>query len=99
MLVEVPVNNTGKLTITWMGIRNDGTFVGGNQSIDTATVVSGFISILFSDSDHVVHAQVTFGRTYLGGQHLTQVVIDRYDDQATIHDSYWSGTLISTYNQ
>jgi hypothetical protein len=29
---------------------------------------------------------------------LTQVVIDRYDD-GVIHDSYWSGTLISTYNQ
>jgi hypothetical protein len=96
MLVEFQ-GNIGKVTITWMGIQNNGTVRGGNFSADD-NAQFGYTAVLFADADNIVHAQVTFGRTYTAGQHLTQVVIDRYDDFTT-HDFYWSGTLISTYNQ
>ncbi len=97
MIVHVP-GHSGKVTITWMGIRNDGTVRGGNFSADTTGIALYYEAVLFADGDNIVHAQITLGRTYLAGQHLTQVVIDRYDD-LSIHDNYWSGTLTSTYNQ
>ena len=96
MLVSVQ-GNVGKVTITWMGIQNNGTVRGGNFSADD-NVPLGYTAVLFANADNIVHAQITFGGTYLAGQHLTQVVIDRYDDTMT-HDYYWSGTLISTLDQ
>jgi hypothetical protein len=52
---------------------------------------------LVTSAQHSVHAQISFGNTRFAG-HVTQVVIDRYDD-GSIDDNYWVGTLTSTYNQ
>ncbi len=53
---------------------------------------------LFIQPEHVTHAQISFGDSYDAGQHLTQVVLDWYDDGVT-DDFYWMGTLTSTFNQ
>ena len=52
---------------------------------------------LLTSAQRAVHAQISFGNTLNAG-HVTQVVIDRYDDNVT-SDNYWVGTLTSTYNQ
>jgi hypothetical protein len=97
MRVYVPCGSD-KVTITWMGIQLAGAVMGGNFSVDTTGLLNDYEALLFIDTDAIVHAQITLGRTYLAGQHLTQVVIDRYYDGIT-SDNYWSGTLISTLNQ
>jgi hypothetical protein len=53
---------------------------------------------LVTGAQRAVHAQISFGNTLNAG-HMTQVVIDRYDDNGLGSDNYWVGTLTSTYNQ
>ena len=38
------------------------------------------------------------GDTYDGGQHLTKITLSRFYSGGTL-DYYWSGELISTFNQ
>jgi hypothetical protein len=60
--------------------------------------VAGTIQLLTS-AQRAVHAQISFGNTLNAG-HVTQVVIDRYDDNGVgTGDNFWVGTLSSTYNQ
>jgi len=85
-----------KETVNFLGIDSSGTPRGRNLSFDNF-VIGGYLEI-FDDTQNIVHAEISFGRTFDAGQHMTQVVIDRYDDGVT-HDFYWSGTVTSTFNQ
>jgi hypothetical protein len=49
---------------------------------------------VYNNSDSVVHFECTFGVTYSGNDHLTTVTLSRYGT-----DYFWSGTLVSTFNQ
>jgi hypothetical protein len=55
--------------------------------------VAGTVQI-YASALNVVHFECTFGVTYAGGNHLTQVTLSRY-----AADNFWSGNVISTYNQ
>jgi len=89
-LIRYPAS-PGKLTIAAMGITGGG--VQANRYFTLDNPGAGTI-VLYSDAQNVVHFECTFGRTYLSGLHLTQVTLSRYAD-----DWYWSGNVISTYNQ
>jgi hypothetical protein len=81
----------GRTTIACMGMNNSGAQVNFYIAINPG---SGGTLPLYTNSQNIVHFECTFGRTYDSGQHLTQVTLSRFD-----FDNYWSGTLISTYNQ
>jgi trimeric autotransporter adhesin len=82
----------GNLTIACMGIDNTGTPRNFYTSI-LSPATAGTVQI-YSNALNVEHFECTFGLTFNGGQHLTQVTLSRYGT-----DYFWSGTLISTYNQ
>ena len=82
----------GTLTIACMGIDGSGVSRNFYTTIPSASG-AGTVQI-YPPSAGVVHFECTFGNTYNAGQHLTQVTLSRYGT-----DSYWSGTLTSTYNQ
>jgi hypothetical protein len=54
-------------------------------------------TVIFSDSQHVVHYDISFGAPYSDG-HTCHVVLDRYDD-GTTSDHWLVGTVTTTYNQ
>src|SRR5713101_7701747 len=85
-----------KETVNFLGIDSSGTPKGRTFSFDNFKI--GDYLEIFYDTQNIVHAEISFGRTFDAGQHMTQVVIDRYDDGVT-HDFYWSGTVTSTFNQ
>ena len=88
--IQYPTN-TGPLTIACMGMDNTG--AQKNFYTNFTTFNAGTVQI-YSNAQNIVHFQCTFGNTYDAGQHLTQVTLSRY-----YTDSFWSGTLISTFNQ
>ena len=82
----------GDVTIACMGIDNTGTarnFYTTLANPGTAGMVQIYLNSL-----GVVHFECTFGITFNSAQHLTQVTLSRYDT-----DYFWSGMLMSTYNQ
>jgi hypothetical protein len=95
MLIRYPAS-PGVTTINWMGINNAGSVLGGTFPLNNPGV--GSTRQLFTDGQHLAHVEISFGRTYNSNQHLTQVVLDCYDD-GTTSDYFWSGTVTSTYNQ
>lgn len=54
-------------------------------------------TVVFSDSQKVVHYDISFGDIY-DASHTCHVVLDRYDDGVE-SDYFMVGTLTSTYNQ
>jgi hypothetical protein len=75
-----------------MGIDNTGT----QRNFYTAIAnpaTAGTVQI-YSNALNIEHFECTFGLTYYVGQHLTQVTLSRFGS-----DYFWSGTLMSTYNQ
>jgi hypothetical protein len=84
--------NSGNLTIACIGIDNTGT--ARNYYTNLASSASAGALQIYPDSLNLVHFECTFGITYNAGQHLTQVTLSRFGG-----DNYWSGTLMSTYNQ
>jgi hypothetical protein len=82
----------GNLTIACMGIDSTGTPRNFYTSI-TSPGTAGTVQI-YSNALTVEHFECTFGLTYYVGQHLTQVTLSRFGS-----DYFWSGTLMSTYNQ
>ncbi len=84
--------NSGNLTIACMGIDSTGT--ARNYYTNMASSASAGTLQIYSNSLNLVHFECTFGITYNAGQHLTQVTLSRFNT-----DDYWSGTLMSTYNQ
>ena len=82
----------GNLTIACMGIDNTGTPRNFYTSI-SSPATAGTVQI-YSNALNIEHFECTFGITYNVGQHLTQVTLSRFGT-----DYYWSGTLMSTYNQ
>ena len=99
LIIRYPAN-AGAQTINALGISNTGALVPVHLTLNNAT--SGTVQ-LFSDAQRVAHAQISFGNTYNSGAHVTQVILDRFDDgsasTASGDDFYWMGTLTSTYNQ
>ena len=83
----------GISTINAMGIDRAGTVVTRVLS----TVSPPLWTVVFSDSQKVVHYDISFGDIY-DLSHTCHVVLDRYDDGA-LSDYYMVGTLTSTYNQ
>jgi len=82
----------GNVTIASMGINS----AGANVNFFTALsnpASAGTVQI-YANAQNVVHFECSFGVTYASGQHLTQVTLSRWG-----LDNYWSGTLMSTYNQ
>jgi hypothetical protein len=82
----------GQLTISAMGIDSTGTsknFYTFLNNPGTAGTVQ-----VYTNSQNVVHFECTFGTTYIAGRHLTKVTLSRYGT-----DYFWSGDLVSTYNQ
>ena len=84
-------SSPGPTTIACMGMDSAGAQVNFYTAI---TPGSAGTLPLYSNGQNIVHFECTFGRTYDSGQHLTQVTLSRFAS-----DNYWSGTLISTYNQ
>jgi hypothetical protein len=82
----------GNLTIACMGIDNTGTQRNFYTAI-TNPGAAGTVQI-YSNAQNIEHFECTFGLTFNPGQHLTQVTLSRFGT-----DYYWSGTLMSTYNQ
>jgi hypothetical protein len=89
--IQYPAN-PGRITIACLGIDNTGT--ARNFYTTLASPLNAGTVQVYSNSLNLVHFECTFGITYNVGQHLTQVTLSRFDA-----DSYWSGTLLSTYNQ
>jgi hypothetical protein len=90
--IFVPIGS-GNVTVSCMGINNAGTPVNFYTTFPNNTT-NALTQQMYFDSQNVVHFECTFGRTYDAGQHLTTINLSRYGN-----DFYWSGTLISTYNQ
>lgn len=81
-------------TINAFGITTNGTMVVYRNTIrnpGTNTLA------IFTDSQKVVHYDITFGYVYNAG-HTCHVVMDRYDD-GIASDYYMVGTITTTYNQ
>ncbi len=86
----------GYVTIACMGIDTNGVsrnFYVGKPNPATAGTVQ-----IFSNAQAIVHFECTFGNTYNGGDHLTRVTLSRFYSGVII-DNFWSGDLVSTYNQ
>jgi hypothetical protein len=79
-----------------MGMDSTGAQKNYFMGVPTATTIT--ILQIYSNSQNIVHFECTFGVTYSGGQNLTQVTLSRYAT-ASYLDNYWSGTIVSTYNQ
>ena len=94
LLIRYP-GGTGKQTINCLAQSFFGTNIIVRTNLN-GLITAGTIQLLTS-AQRAVHATISFGNTYNAG-HMTQVVIDRYDD-GTTSDFYWIGTLTSTYNQ
>jgi hypothetical protein len=82
----------GNVTIACMGINSSGTPVCVYKTV--ANPAAATTVPVYTDAQNIVHFECTFGRTYDSGAHLTQVTLSRYGT-----DYYWSGNVISTYNQ
>jgi hypothetical protein len=77
-------------TIACMGMDDTGAQKNFYTLLDPTT--AGSVQI-YSDSQNIVHFECTFGDTFNNG-HQTQVTLTRLSG-----DYYWSGSVISTYNQ
>ncbi|MCX6925445.1 MAG: hypothetical protein NT154_19890 [Verrucomicrobia bacterium] len=86
----------GYITISCMGIDTNG--VSRNFYVGKANPATAGVVQIFSDAQAIVHFECTFGETYYLGRHLTRVTLSRFCSGATM-DNYWSGDLVSTYNQ
>jgi hypothetical protein len=82
----------GNVTIACMGIDNTGT--ARNFYTALANPTSAGLVQIYTNAQNIVHFECTFGVTFNPGQHLTQVTLSRY-----FTDYFWSGNVISTFNQ
>lgn len=92
--LQMAYNATGFQTINAFGITTNGTTVVYRNTIRNAS--SGTLTV-FTDSQKVIHYDISFGNIYNAG-HSCHVVLDRYDD-GTTSDFYLVGTVTTTYNQ
>ena len=86
----------GFLTIACVGIATNGVtrnFYVGKANPGTAGTVQ-----IYTDAQAIAHFECTFGDTFYAGDHLTRVTLSRFCSGTTL-DSFWSGDLVSTYNQ
>ena len=83
--------------VNCIGVSTNGTQVVFRTTINNP-LLPGAVAV-FSDSQKIVHYDISFGDTYNAASgHTTHVVLDRYDDGAT-SDNDLVGTITSTYNQ
>jgi hypothetical protein len=82
----------GNVTIACMGVNSAGTPVFVYKTVANPSTNQTFQ--IYTDAQNIVHFECTFGRTYNSGAHLTQVTLSRFGT-----DYFWSGNVISTYNQ
>jgi hypothetical protein len=81
-------------TINAFGLTTNNTMVVYRNTVRTAG--SGTLA-MFTDSQKLVHYDISFGNPYNAG-HTCHVVLDRFDDGIT-SDNYLVGTVTTTYNQ
>ena len=84
-------NGFENFTIACIGIDSAGNAKNFYKALPQGP--SGTLRV-YNNSDSVVHFECTFGVTYVGNDHLTTVTLSRYGT-----DYFWSGTLVSTFNQ
>ena len=84
-------NGLENFTIACIGIDSAGNAKNFYKALPQGP--SGTLRV-YNNSDSVVHFECTFGVTYSGNDHLTTVTLSRYGT-----DYFWSGTLVSTFNQ
>ena len=89
-MIQYPAT-TGRLTIACMGMDNTGAQKNFYTTI-TSPGAPGIVQV-YTNTQNIVHFECSFGDTY-NSTHLTQVTLSRASG-----DNFWSGTLISTYNQ
>ncbi|MGI8639173.1 MAG: hypothetical protein ACR2MG_04395 [Pyrinomonadaceae bacterium] len=82
---------TSPQTVHCTGVNSSGATVNSRRMLPVGTP-SGGIQI-YSDAQNLEYVQCSFGDTF-NDKHVTQVVLQRYQN-----DSYWIGTVTSTYNQ
>jgi hypothetical protein len=86
------VSQAYKLAVHGTVLRSTGVISYVNYEV-TAPPTTGVLTQLIADADSVVHAHLTFGNFYSGGN-ITEVTISRQ-----LGDYYWLGSLISSFNQ
>jgi len=89
------VAGAGRITINSTGVNNAGTSIPVHVAMPSPGS-PGTVQ-LYTDAQHMVHVEISFGNTFNNLQ-ITQVVLDRYDDGIT-SDFYWVGAVTSSYNQ
>lgn len=87
----VNVASPGNTTIAFTGLTSAGTTV--NFVTSLANPAAAGTTIVFTDAQNVVSLRGSFGNSYLA-IHMTEVSLTRYPG-----DSFWTGTLTSTFNQ
>jgi hypothetical protein len=95
LLIRYPAGGSERQTINCVAQSYYGTNIIFHTTL-FSPLTPGTIQLLTS-AQHAIHAEISFGDIYDSG-HLTQVVLDRYDD-GSLSDFYWVGTVTSTYNQ
>jgi hypothetical protein len=81
-------------TVNAFGITTNGAMVVYRNTVRSAG--SGTLA-MFTDSQKLVHYDISFGNPYNDG-HTCHVVLDRYDD-GTTSDNFLVGAVTTTYNQ
>lgn len=92
--LQIAYSTSGFQTINAVGITTNNTQVIYRNTIRSAS--SGTLA-MFTDSQKVVHYDISFGNPFNNG-HTCRVVLDRYDDGIT-SDNFLVGTITTTYNQ
>jgi hypothetical protein len=64
-------------------------------SFETNNQFNGTLRPLFTDSDGIIFAHLTFGNFYNGGN-ITEVTLSC---AAANNDNWWSGTVMTSYDQ
>ncbi|HEX9045584.1 MAG TPA: hypothetical protein VF988_01040, partial [Verrucomicrobiae bacterium] len=82
----------GYVTIACTGVNTNGASVNFYTGLSNPASAGTLQS--YSNAQGMGHFECSFGVTYNSGQHLTQVTLSRFNG-----DYFWSGTLMSTYNQ
>jgi hypothetical protein len=91
--VRTAVSLSAVLSVRGTVVHANGTVTG--ISYETVNQFNGSLGALFSDSDGIIFAHLTFGNFYNGGN-ITEVTLSR---AAASNDPYWSGTVMTSYNQ
>jgi hypothetical protein len=89
--IRIAPTNANRLSVKGTVARANGTIAVINYEGNTLS--AGALAQLISDIDSAIHAHLTFGNFYDGGN-ITEVTVSR-----AVGDYYWLGTVTTSYNQ